>query len=374
MFNMNRCSSIHFIAPFIALLLSISTNIESSSVANSSFYEEDDFKFQGIAKFYNKTSFYLLDGDKIIPITNTDKLQLSNNEIMIVSSRYSVKAIQSSSAIVFSKDYQKIDVIKSNNLLIYDIDQLDKKKQELIRQYLNINRYDFLPFPIKYLSKMFELFLSFTQTMIGSWAMSIIVLAFLMKLFLYPISIIHHRAKLKADSIKMIMQPKLNEVKSLYKGEEQHKKIIDLYQGMNISQNYYLFPSLLALIQIPFLIAIFNTLGEMKQLQSQEFFWISDLSRPDSIYMTTYNIPLIGNELNLLPIIMSITIIFSGFFSIESSLKRGEIRSRKLNTLIVALIFLVIFYHFPASMVLYWTVSNLFSFMQQKIIARTESS
>ena len=371
---MSRCSFIHLVTPFIVLLLTISINIESSSVANSSFYEEDDFKFQGIAKFYNKTSFYLLDGDKVIPVIDTDRLELSNKDILIVSNRYSVKAIQSSSAVVFFKDYQKIDAIRSDNFLIYDIEQLDKKKQELIRQYININRYNFLPLPIKYLSKIFELFLAFIQTMIGSWAISIIVLSFLIKLFLYPVSIIQHRAKLKADAMKMIMQPKLDEVKLIYTGEEQHKKIIDLYKEMNISQNYYLFPSLLALIQIPFLIAIFNTLGEMNQLQSQEFLWISDLSRPDSIYMTTYNIPLFGNVINLLPIIMSITILFSGFFSIESSLKGDEIRSRKRNTLIVALIFLVIFYHFPASMVLYWTVSNLFSFMQQKIIARAQPS
>ena len=52
------------------------------------------------------------------------------------------------------------------------------------------------------------------------------------------------------------------------------------------------------LIQIPVLIAAFNTLGEMPQIADASFLWIDDLAYPDTVAELPFVLKILLNLIN----------------------------------------------------------------------------
>ncbi len=343
--------------------------IENINVKNSkpleSFYDEN-FSFFGIASIYNKSNYFLLFEEKKIVATDLDEFQLDRVTALIIHSRYSTRVVRYLGKNKYKYRIKDDASEKSKNISVSNIEDLDKKTQEIFNSFINKSRYSNLPIIINSIAKFFDQVLRLIQSVIGSWGVGVILLALFIKIFLFPIAVLQHKSKLKVDEIKKIVEPRVERIKKDYSGEEAHIRILNVYKELGISQNYSLFPALLTLIQIPFLIAVFNTLGEMTELNHETFLWINDLSRPDPIYQFNIMVPMLGNTLNLLPFIMSLSIIFAGFLGMDKTLEKKDLKIKKKNTLLLALIFLLIFYPFPAAMVLYWTASNIFSAFQQK--------
>jgi YidC/Oxa1 family membrane protein insertase len=188
-----------------------------------------------------------------------------------------------------------------------------------------------------------------------------------MKVALYPLSRALFKSQQKVLILNNKINPKLQDIKNSYNGEDRHFKVLEMYKKLDISPNYKLYPALIALIQIPILISIFNTLGEMPQVSAQKFLWIADLSRPDMMSFLPFSIPFLGNSFNFLPLLMSIFVFLSGFLYTEGHPDTYQKKNKIKQSFFMATIFFVIFYPFPASMVLYWTASNFFNIAQQKM-------
>ena len=172
----------------------------------------------------------------------------------------------------------------------------------------------------------------------------------------------------KINKIQSVLVPKIKSIKSRYKGEEAHNKILKEYKELGVSHFYTLKPLLGSLIQVPILIAIFNALGEMPQFDGHSFLWINNLAYPDSLAYFPFTIPMFGNSFNLLPIMMTaITLYSTLIFRDRSALKSQETRQKR-NLYLMAAVFFTLFYPFPASMVLYWTLANILQTVQQQII------
>jgi membrane protein insertase Oxa1/YidC/SpoIIIJ len=114
-------------------------------------------------------------------------------------------------------------------------------------------------------------------------------------------------------------------------------------------------------VVIPVFIGAFDMLAENIHLLNTGFLWIADLSRPDDLFDLPFRLPFFGSELNLLPFLMT------GLSFVASMLHKplalnAELRGRQVrNMVLLALAFFVLFYTFPAGMVLYWTTNNLIS-------------
>ena len=174
--------------------------------------------------------------------------------------------------------------------------------------------------------------------------------------------------KLQNDVIRIRnkIEPLLKEIKSNFKGEEAHKKIMQVYKDYSVSPYYQMKPMIGILIQIPFLIAIFNVLGEMPQFNDANFLWINNLAYPDASMNFVIDLPFFGNKINFLPIIMTSISVISTFFYSNNNLSYQNVRNQKRNLYLMSLLFLILFYTFPASMVLYWLYNNLIQFLSQK--------
>ena len=124
------------------------------------------------------------------------------------------------------------------------------------------------------------------------------------------------------------------------------------------------------LIQLPIFIALFNVIGQAWELRGAGFLWIDDLSRPDRLFPFGFTIPLLGSYFNLLPVIMAGTQVLVSNLSSSPGADEKQLRSQRRGMLIMAILFMLLFYPFPSGLILYWTCSNLGQFVQQQIMVR----
>jgi YidC/Oxa1 family membrane protein insertase len=108
-------------------------------------------------------------------------------------------------------------------------------------------------------------------------------------------------------------------------------------------------------------------LAEDFDLQRVPFLWIRDLSRPDALAALPACVPFFGCELNLLPFLMSGVSLATLLRFRSSVLTPALVRRQRRNLIIVTAVFFLLFYTFPASMVLYWTSTNSFQLLSQEL-------
>lgn len=178
------------------------------------------------------------------------------------------------------------------------------------------------------------------------------------------------RLQRRVSEYQSILMPQLADITAHYKGEEAHQRIMGAYKALGITPFYTLKPMMGAFIQIPILIAIFHTLGAMYQLDGAQFLWIKNLAYPDAIVPLPFVIPFLGNTLNLLPIIMTVITVCSTLIFTDRHAPPLQVKRQKRNLYLMAAVFFILFYPFPAAMVLYWTLANILQFIQQQLLKR----
>jgi len=206
--------------------------------------------------------------------------------------------------------------------------------------------------------------IQFLFSLSGSWGLSLILLALVIRILTFPIT----RFSIKFQETAMQQQarvaPLQKVIKEKYSGIEQSEKIIEMYETQNYD-HLAPFKSMLGLfIQIPIFAALFNVLGEIWEMSGVHFLWISDLSRSDRLFGWGIDIPYFGSYFNLLPVLMAVITILSTWLAAKHS---GNNNSPTITLFGMGGLFFVLFYSFPAALVLYWMSSNLFQLIQQSV-------
>jgi len=114
-------------------------------------------------------------------------------------------------------------------------------------------------------------------------------------------------------------------------------------------------------VVVPVFIGAFDMLAENIHLSGESFLWIADLSHPDALMALPFQLPFFGGNLNLLPFIMTVFSYIASRLHHHPSMDAIQQRKQFRNLVLMSLGFLVLFYTFPAGMVLYWTTNNLIS-------------
>ena len=129
------------------------------------------------------------------------------------------------------------------------------------------------------------------------------------------------------------------------------------------------------LIQFPIFIALYGLLSTHYELRGAMFIpgWIPDLSVPDTIFSLPFRIPLLGADVHLLPIIYTASMIFSMKITQTTSTQSGQQGMMKFMTYGMPLIFFFILYNAPSGLLLYWTVMNFISVLQQVFVNKKKS-
>lgn len=206
--------------------------------------------------------------------------------------------------------------------------------------------------------------------LIPSWGLAIILLAVLVRLLMYPVAKRALQSQVAFARVQSAIQPELRRIRREYSGGEQSEMILDLYRQHEVSPLAGLKPLLIVMIQIPVFIALFHVLGTAYELRDASFLWMDTLAEPDRLFSFGVELPILGAWFNLLPVLMAFTTLLTIKLSPAPA---ADARARRRQTafqVLMALGFLLLFYPFPAGMVLYWTVANVLHLLQQVVVER----
>lgn len=183
--------------------------------------------------------------------------------------------------------------------------------------------------------------------MLGNWGWTIIVLTIVIKLAFFPLSAAGYRSMAKMK----LVTPKMTDIRTRLKGDPQkmNAAMMELYKKEKINPLGGCFP---IVIQIPVFISLYWVLLASVEMRNAPWIgWIHDLASPDPWY--------------ILPVLMAISMF------IQTKLNPtppDPVQAKIMMFMPIA--FSVMFFFFPAGLVLYWVVNNILSIAQQWVITR----
>jgi len=166
------------------------------------------------------------------------------------------------------------------------------------------------------------------------------------------------------------LQPVIAELRNKHKDNPQklNKEIMELYRQNKVNPLAGCLPMVL---QIPVFFALYQVLIRSVALKGARFLWIKDLSEPDRLMMLPVSLPVLGNEINILPILMAIGMFMQQKITMKST--GGEsAQQQKMMMIIMPVMFGFIFYRMPAGLVLYWFINSSLMLVYQIRINRTK--
>jgi YidC/Oxa1 family membrane protein insertase len=221
--------------------------------------------------------------------------------------------------------------------------------------------YSGLWFWLRWICQALYFLLNAIAILVPQWGLAVMVLSVLVGIMMRPLSKIADRLQDQVHEIDARLAPTLAAIKKTYKGAEQSEKILAMYKDENVHPLYSLKSLMGVFVVIPVFIGAFDMLAENIHLSGETFLWIADLSHPDAFLALPFQLPFFGGYLNLLPFIMTGFSFIASKLHSHPAMDAASQRKHARNLLLMSVGFLVLFYTFPAGMVLYWTTNNLIS-------------
>ena len=183
------------------------------------------------------------------------------------------------------------------------------------------------------------------HSFIGNWGWSIVALVVLLKIAFYWLN-----AKAYASMAKMkAVNPKVTEMRERLKDNPQQmqQEMMRIYREEKVNPMGGCFP---IMVQIPVFIALYWVLLSSVEMRNAPWtLWIHDLSSPDPYF--------------ILPLVMTATTM------LQTALNPAPPDPMQAKLMwFMPLAFSVMFFFFPAGLVLYWITNNILSIAQQWII------
>jgi len=221
--------------------------------------------------------------------------------------------------------------------------------------------YSGLWFWLRWICQVLYYLLNGIAMVVPQWGLTVMVLSVLVGVLMRPLSKIADRLQDQVHQIDARLAPTLASIKKNYKGAEQSEKILTMYKEEGVHPLYSLKSLAGVFVVIPVFIGAFDMLAENIHLSGESFLWIADLSHPDALMQMPFSLPFFGGYLNLLPFVMTVFSFAASKLHSHPSMEASQQRKHSRNLVLMSLGFLVLFYTFPAGMVLYWTTNNLIS-------------
>lgn len=186
------------------------------------------------------------------------------------------------------------------------------------------------------------------QGFAGNWGLSIILLVIVVKAAFFRLT----QKAFESSQAMQAIQPQFKEIQEKYKHspEELQQKMIALYRDNGVNPLGGCLPMLL---QMPVWFALYSVLLSAVELYHSEFLYLRDLSQPDP-YMVS-------------PALVTAVMFGQQLLMPTANLDPAQARLMRL----MPLVFGLLFFTFPAGLVVYVFVNTLLSMLQQIYIKRT---
>ncbi len=192
-----------------------------------------------------------------------------------------------------------------------------------------------------------------THGFVHNWGLAILVVTFVIRLLLFPLTAKSYSSMKKMQKLA----PKMNAIKDKYKKaktdaaqrQKMNTELMALYQSEGYNPMSGCVP---VLLQLPILVAFYNVLSRTIELRHAPFFfWIKDLSAVDGSY------------------VLVILMIVSMYVQQAMTPSTMDPVQKKV------FMFMPVLWGFflkdmPSGLVLYWLFSNLLTIVQQLVMNR----
>lgn len=199
-----------------------------------------------------------------------------------------------------------------------------------------------------FIAKPLHSLLSFIQSFVSNWGVAIILLTFIVRGAMYPLT----KAQYTSMAKMRMLQPKIAAMKERLGDDRQRvsQEMMAMYKEEKVNPLGGCFPILL---QMPIFIALYWALMESVELRHSPFFgWIHDLSAQDPYY--------------ILPVLMGISMLV--IQKMSPTTVTDPMQQKMM--MFMPLIFIFFFLWFPSGLVLYYLMSNIVTLVQQTLIYR----
>jgi len=242
---------------------------------------------------------------------------------------------------------------------------LDEKKIQALGLGLEkVINYGFFGAVSKVLLSILALF----HTVFRNWGVAIIFLTLTVNIVLFPLT---YKSFTSMQQMKQL-QPHLQKLRVMHKDNPQklNKETMELYRKYNVNPLGGCLPMLL---QMPIFIALYQGLVKATSLKGAHFLWIKDLSAPDAVIKLPSAVPLIGTDVNILPLLMVGAMFLQQKFSQAGgagAMSDEQAQQQKMMMVMMPVMFGIFFYKMPAGLVLYWLTNTVLMTLEQSFIAK----
>ncbi|MEO3406300.1 membrane protein insertase YidC [Mucilaginibacter sp. CAU 1740] len=216
--------------------------------------------------------------------------------------------------------------------------------------------------PLKYINRFAVLpVFNFLNKFNWNYGLIILVLTVLLKLVLSPLT---YKSYLSMAKMR-VLKPEMDEIKAKV-GEDNptllQQEYLKLYKKAGVNPLGGCLP---LVIQMPIVIAFFRFFPSLFELRGESFLWMHDLSTYDSVIKFGTSLPLIGDHISAMCLLMTISTLIYTYFNNQISGATGQM---KYIGYITPIVFLFTLNSYPSGLNYYYFLANMFTFLQQYLI------
>ena len=201
---------------------------------------------------------------------------------------------------------------------------------------------------------------------VPNYGFVLIIFSFLVKLIVYPLT----KKSYQSTAAMQTIQPEISALRDKHKNNPQklNQATMQLYKEKGVNPLGGCLPMLL---QMPLLLALFQVFRTTIELRAEPFvWWIKDLSAPDTIINLPFTVPIYGNQISILPVLMVISMF------IQQRMMAPGVQQPQQKTMqyFMTGFFFLMFNSFPSGLNLYYTLFNVLTILQQKLVPNNPAS
>ncbi|MBR2136902.1 MAG: membrane protein insertase YidC [Alphaproteobacteria bacterium] len=212
-----------------------------------------------------------------------------------------------------------------------------------------------------FITKPFFYILDFLYRFIGNMGWAILLFAALLRLLMFPVANKSYESMSKMKKI----QPQMTALQEKYKDDKValQRATMELYQREKVNPASGCLPMF---IQIPIFFSLYKVLNIAIEIRHAPFIgWVKDLSAPDPLTLSSWTHLWVPSALDIgvWPLIYGVTM----YIQMKLNPKPANKDQARMFAL-MPIVFTIMFAHFAVGLVIYWTLSNILSIIQQRVI------
>ena len=199
-----------------------------------------------------------------------------------------------------------------------------------------------------------------------NYGIILILFAFLVRVVTGPLTKKSFQSTQKMQAI----QPELKKLQEKYKNDSQklNTEMVKMYREHGVNPMGGCLPMLL---QMPLLFSLFMVFRSTIEFRGASFFWwIKDLSLPDTIFNLPFYIPVYGDQVAFLPILLGISMFLTQKMSMANMDGGMGMGQQKYMMYFMSAFFFLLFNSFPSGLNLYYLFYNILNYLQQKSLKK----